>query len=77
MNEQTTHDEVNFPQHYCRGGIEPLDFIESNNLDFLTGNVIKYVFRALHKNGKQDILKARFYLERILEAYELKEQALD
>jgi hypothetical protein len=50
------------PQYTGRGGIEPIDFITTNNFDFLEGNVIKYVARYKHKHGVADLKKARDYL---------------
>ena len=64
---QHTPDVVNHPPHYKVGGIETIDFIESKNLDYHLGNVVKYVARAGHKdNKKQDLEKAKWYLERAL-----------
>lgn len=58
-------DMVNHPPHYVGHGIEPIDFIESHNLNFNLGNVIKYVSRSPHKGTElQDLEKAKFYLER-------------
>ena len=37
------------PKHYQRGKIQVWDFIADQNLDFLLGNVVKYVCRAGHK----------------------------
>ena len=51
--------------HYKNYAIQPVDFIVKNNLDFLQGNVIKYVVRHKHKNGIEDIEKAIHYLELI------------
>jgi len=63
-----TNDPLHHPAHYTgRGGIEPLDFIVSNELDFLEGNVVKYVYRYKSKNGLQDLQKARVYLDRLIE----------
>ena len=54
--------------HYrARGGIEPIDFITSNNLDFLEGNVVKYVSRWRHKDGVRDLKKAQQYLQWLIE----------
>ena len=65
--EKQMADLINHPPHYTRGGIECLDFIESWGLDFVAGNVIKYVVRAPHKgNQVDDLLKARFYLDRLI-----------
>ena len=37
------------PPHYQRGKIEVWDFIADQELDYFTGNVIKYLCRAGHK----------------------------
>jgi hypothetical protein len=64
MPEPTT-DNVNEPTHYKIGGIETIDFIEAKSLNFHLGNVVKYVVRADHKGDReQDLLKARWYLNR-------------
>lgn len=58
-------DMVNHPQHYSAHGIEPIDYIESHNLNFNLGNVIKYVSRAPYKEAElEDLQKAKWYLER-------------
>jgi hypothetical protein len=60
-------DAVNHPAHYKVGGIETIDFIEAKKLNYNIGNVIKYLTRADHKgNRKQDLEKAKWYLEREL-----------
>ncbi len=59
-------------QHY-RQGIQPIDFIMSQNLDFLAGNVVKYVTRAGRKEGVpaiDDLRKAQHYLEFMVERLE-------
>lgn len=53
--------------HYKDMAIQPVQFIHANGLDYLTGNVIKYVCRHKAKNGVQDLLKARHYLDLLLE----------
>ena len=40
MKTSKTH-----PEHYAQQGIEPIDYIEENNLNFSEGNIIKYVTR--------------------------------
>jgi hypothetical protein len=57
-------DNVDHPQHYNRGKIEVIDFIEDQKLGFHLGNVVKYAARAEHKNGLEDLKKAQWYLER-------------
>jgi hypothetical protein len=54
------------PTHYSRLNPEPIDVINSWNMGFDLGNVIKYVARAGHKDGNsklQDLEKAKYYLE--------------
>lgn len=58
-------DKINYPKHYTQG-IEPLDYIESWDMGFVQGNVIKYVTRYKYKGGKEDLLKAEFYLKRLI-----------
>jgi hypothetical protein len=59
------HDAVNHPAHYKVGGIETIDFIEAKNLSYHLGNVVKYIARADNKgNREEDLLKARWYLNR-------------
>ena len=58
-------DSVNNPEHYNIGDIEVIDFIDSWNLNFNLGNVIKYVARCDYKGNKlEDLQKAIFYIER-------------
>ena len=64
-------DLVNKPPHYTDGGVDTLKFIEAKDLNYRLGNVVKYVSRAGKKVGSdpvQDLEKARFYLEREIEA---------
>ena len=62
--EMPSESKVNHPSHYNKG-IETIDYIESWNMDFSIGNVIKYVTRAGHKDNKlEDLEKAKWYLER-------------
>ena len=55
------------PSHYQRGRIQIWDFIVDQQLDFLAGNIIKYICRAGHKNQEtemDDWLKVRAYVDR-------------
>ena len=61
MNKQEGGD------HYVKLPIQPVEFIYKNKLGFLEGNVIKYVVRHKAKNGKEDLLKARHYIDMLLE----------
>jgi hypothetical protein len=53
--------------HYQGFAIEPIDFIMGNNLPFAEGSVIKYICRWRLKNGREDLLKARQYIDFLLE----------
>jgi hypothetical protein len=53
--------------HYMKKAIQPWDFISSNDIGFLEGNVIKYVSRWKDKGGVQDLEKAKHYLEKLIE----------
>lgn len=74
--EKTLDDKVNHPSHYTYGDIEIMDFIEQVTKDykpelaFAIGNAIKYISRANRKNGKEDLDKARWYLNRAFEKWE-------
>jgi len=54
------------PKHYDMK-ITPVEFILANNIPFCEGNVIKYVCRWKSKNGLEDLLKARTYLDFLIE----------
>lgn len=65
-------DMVNNPPHYNQGGIECLDAIEAaltpeEFRGYLKGAIIKYTWRERFKNADEDMAKARFYLNRLLE----------
>lgn len=71
IDKKPLYDLVHRPPHYTDGGIETIDFIEAKDLNYRLGNVIKYVSRAGKKVDSdpiQDLEKARFYLEREIEA---------
>ena len=55
------------PSHYRQGNIEVIDFILDQDMDYLEGNVVKYVSRYKYKNGLEDLHKALWYLERLIE----------
>ena len=59
------------PSHYQRGKIEVWDFIVDQGLDYLAGNVVKYVCRAGHKSHESELddwLKVKAYVERKIKA---------
>lgn len=54
-------------QHYKAYAIQPIEFIHANNVPYCEANVIKYVMRHKEKNGLQDLLKAKHYIELLIE----------
>lgn len=70
LNEKLVSDNVNAPDHYKLRGldIEAIDVIrgaltEDEFRGFCKGNVLKYTIREGHKNGDEDLKKAKKYLE--------------
>jgi len=67
-------DLVNSPPHYNQAGIECVDAIAAATDDgfqyYLQGNIIKYLWRYRYKNGIQDLEKAQWYLNKLIETLE-------
>lgn len=68
-------DVVEKPAHYNSGKFEVIDVIEDSLRDieggfeaYCIGNVTKYIARYRHKNGVEDLRKAGWYLNRVIEA---------
>ena len=49
--------------HYRYMVIQPSEFINKNNIPFAEGNAIKYLCRHKQKNKKEDLLKAKHYID--------------
>lgn len=63
QEDSGSHDDVNHPSHYAQYPVEVIEITE--RLNFLMGNVVKYVLRADHKGGPiKDLKKAQWYLAR-------------
>tara|TARA_R110000868_G_scaffold396995_1_gene669526 strand:+ start:340 stop:597 length:258 start_codon:yes stop_codon:yes gene_type:complete len=74
-------DNIN-PNHYKQGKVECIDAIESSMTSdqfkgYLKGNMLKYMWRYENKGGVEDLKKAQWYLNRLIESIgaqtELKE----
>lgn len=70
-------DSVNAPDHYHKNGIDVISFSEMQfSPEELKGfhriNVLKYVTRYDRKNGLEDLKKAAFYLNKLIEMEESK-----
>ena len=66
-------DTVNRPKHYTQGGIETIDYLKAKLskeefIGFCKGNVFKYLSREALKNGKEDMKKAQWYLNKMIDA---------
>jgi hypothetical protein len=66
-------ETVNHPAHYNAGSIEVIDAIEVWGCGFCDGNVVKYVARFRHKGGLEDLRKAQWYLNRLIQQLETSE----
>lgn len=66
-NTTSALDRQEGGRHYADMAIQPVQFIHANNIGFVEGNVIKYVSRHRAKNGVQDLLKARHYIDLLIE----------
>ena len=53
--------------HYKGCKIQPVEYIVANNMPYLDGNIVKYITRHRKKNGKEDLLKIKHYVDLILE----------
>ena len=53
--------------HYKDMTIQPSEFINKNKMQFAEGNAIKYICRHQKKGGKQDLEKAKQYIDMIIE----------
>lgn len=69
----TDKEVINHPSHYTSGKVECIDAIESATGDLTgieavcTANIIKYVWRWKLKNGVEDLEKASWYLNKLIE----------
>jgi hypothetical protein len=66
-------DMVNHPPHYTAGKVECIDALEAATADlvgveaFCTANAIKYLWRWKKKNGVEDLKKAKWYIDKLIE----------
>ncbi len=64
-------DMVNHPPHYNQKGIECIDAIQAATDTgfeyYLQGNIMKYLWRYRYKDGSQDLKKALWYLNKLIE----------
>ena len=66
-NENSALNKQEGGNHYKGYAIQPVQYAHANHLDFFQGSVIKYVTRFRDKNGKEDLLKARHFIDMLIE----------
>lgn len=76
----TDYDPVKKPEHYGKGSIECIDYIKDFLDDeeltgYFRGNVAKYLHRWRYKNGIEDLKKASWYLNALIDHESKKEGA--
>ena len=82
LNADFVADLVNSPPHYNKGEIECIDAIEAmltheEYVGYLRGNSLKYRWRFRYKNGVQDLEKAEWYEQRLMETLKQNETKTD
>lgn len=74
-------DNVNKPSHYNQAGIECIDAIQAATgggfEHYLQGNIMKYLWRYRYKNGIEDLKKAQWYLNKLIEVTNADQSILD
>ena len=70
---KATDKQVN-GSHYTDRAIQPIEYIHANDLDFLSGNIVKYATRWPHKGqALDDLRKVIHYAELLIELQGLDE----
>lgn len=73
IREESVSEEIKKPKRYNkRGKLECWDVIIDQEMNFLEGNVLKYLWRYKEKNGIEDLKKARVYLDKLISELEGK-----
>jgi len=67
MSDDSAYAKQIGGDHYQDYDIQPSQFINGNRLLFAEGNAIKYICRHMSKGGKEDLLKAKHYIDMIIE----------
>ena len=63
----SSYDKQVGGNHYKDMAIQPSEFVNKNKMLFAEGNAIKYICRHNNKGGKQDLEKAKHYIDMIIE----------
>lgn len=72
-------DNINRPAHYTSGKVECIDALEAATANLTgieavcTANAIKYLWRWKLKNGLEDLQKAKWYVDKLIQHVEVSE----
>jgi len=69
-HENKALDEQIGGNHYKSLKIQPIEYIMANNLGYCEANILKYITRYKDKNGLQDLMKAKHYIEILIGSFE-------
>ena len=75
-DEPKRDDNVNHPSHYTQGSIECIEALEAATVNkqgieaICVANIIKYLWRYESKNGLEDVKKAQWYLQKLVDNLE-------
>jgi len=67
MNKDSVWKKQIGGKHYIKYKIQPSKFVVENKLLYPEGCIIKYILRHQNKGGKQDLLKAKHFIDMIIE----------
>ena len=67
IEERLEGSRLVHPDHYKGYAFDVIDIANEYKLDFLEGNVLKYLLRWRRKNGLEDLKKAQTYLNLLIE----------
>ena len=77
IDDEPKHDDnVNHPSHYTQGSIECIEALEAATVNkqgieaVCVSNIIKYLWRYESKNGLEDVKKAQWYLQKLVDNLE-------
>ena len=76
LQQRKRKDNINSPSHYNYGDIEVIDYCDQvckqypPELAPYVFNAIKYLSRSEFKNGKEDIDKAKYFVQRLFDKWD-------
>lgn len=71
LKEESPLDSQVGGDHYKKA-IQPIEYIHANKLPFIEGNVVKYITRWRDKNGLEDLIKIKQYIDLLIHLEKLQ-----